>query len=196
MPTSAHGPPHPPLRPGATLQQALSTAELGLSCLYILHRVRQAPTTPGPQQPLPTLWGRHTPSGPRHCFAGQFGAQRAQTQAGSCPSPPGFPDPALPRWDMAGSTPVWTRLMKHRLPPCGMAGPTHPYPLAVRWKAGRTTFFRRDCCPCSSVPGVLLEASCCGTQSEDPGWRASWVCRLPCVGTSKPSQLSSCSTSA
>ena len=34
-------------------------------------------------------------------------------------------------------------------------GLTHPHPLAALWKAGRNTFFWRDFCPWSSVPGGL-----------------------------------------
>lgn len=47
----------------------------------------------------------------------------------------------------AGSRPAWAGFAKHRDPRL-----TRPRPLAVPWRAGRTTFFWLDFCPCSSVP--------------------------------------------
>lgn len=98
-----------------------------------------------------------------------------------CTPRQGFQTPALPREDVAGSTPVWARFAKRRLPSCGMAGLTHPCPLAALWKAGRTTFFWRDFCPCSSVPGgplevLLLQGSVTGSQSRGVEGRPGSVC--------------------
>nr|XP_012303292.1 uncharacterized protein LOC105714024 isoform X1 [Aotus nancymaae] len=66
--------------------------------------------------------------------------------------------------------------------PVGSPGLSHPRPLAALWKAGRTTFFWPDSCPCSSVPQRPLMP----IQSQDPGtaeWRGlqglSTRCRNP-----------------
>lgn len=66
-------------------------------------------------------------------------------------------------------------------------GLTRPRPLAVPQRAGRTTFFWLDFCPCSSVPGGPSEGLGHRTWELQ---RASGVC-VPHSGTSEPSQPSS-----
>lgn len=165
------GRPEPPSHPsqsGTRCPPRLSSSEFN-------HAKTSAAPPPHPAA-VRCRWGSRTAVPPKS------GAQRGQTRAGSAlvcaclpahwPGIPqqGFQNPTLPREDVAGSTPAWARFMKRRLPSCGMAGLTHPCPLAALWKAGRTTFFQRDFCPCSSVPGgpsegVLLPDSATGSRS-------------------------------
>lgn len=106
------------------------------------------------------------PPGSQHCLSGQGDLEymltnpgpRGGTHAGSCfshsASHVSFQNPAPPREDVE-SHPAWAVFLCHpRL--------THPRPLAVPWKAGRTTFFWRDFCPCSPVPGgpLVTPGSC------------------------------------